>query len=96
MNFRVGAKARAELLEAAFWYDDQQPALGNEFLHEAEAVFSRLAANPLQFPVSYKNLRRALLKRFPYAVYFEVNSDEAITVLAVLHQRQDRAQLDER
>ena len=96
MNFRVGAKARAELLEAAFWYDDQQPALGNEFLYEAEAIFSRLAAYPLQFPISYKNLRRALLKRFPYAVYFELDSDKGITVIAVLHQRQDRTQLDER
>ena len=46
----------------------------------------------LDHPLGYKDLRagirRALTRRFPYAVYFSIEED-AIVILAVLHTARD-------
>lgn len=78
--------AESDLDEAARWYDDHQPGLGVSFFYAVDQVFERLQRNPLQFPLVYHDLRRALLHTFPYAVYFRV-AEENVQVLAVLHLR---------
>ena len=50
-----------------------------------EAAVERITANPGQFPAVYKNVRRALLRRFPYALLFVVEHEKEITVLACFH-----------
>ncbi len=66
------------------WYEDQQAGLGAYFLAELDLVFQRIEENPLQFPRLEGDVRRALLHRFPYGVYFITESQE-VKVLAVLH-----------
>jgi hypothetical protein len=44
-----------------------------------------MTANPPQFPVIYKSIRRALLRRFPYALLFVIEPDETLTVIACFH-----------
>jgi hypothetical protein len=50
---------------------------------------SAWAAPPQQFPVIYKNVRRALLRRFPYALMFVIEADETLTVIACFHGSRD-------
>lgn len=92
----VSVDARIDILEAAQWYEHQQPGLGAEFVHEIDAIFDRIDKAPLQFPVVYRELRRALVRRFPYAVYFESGTVGGALMIAILHQRRDRTVLDER
>mgnify|MGYP001574658795 CR=1 FL=1 len=66
------------------WYEDQQSGLGSRFLDELELVFGRIVDNPRQFPLVDGDVHRALLRHFPYGVYFLAESEE-IHVLAVLH-----------
>lgn len=47
------------------------------------------------YAVAYLELRRALAKRFPYAVYFKIH-EASVIVMAVLHQRRDQNILSER
>jgi hypothetical protein len=54
---------------------------------EAEVV--RINANPLQFPAVYRNIRRALLRSFPYALMFVVDPDNSVTVIACFHGSRD-------
>src|SRR2546428_14030588 len=77
--------AEADVREAASWYESKREGLGAEFTLELDALYERIAQNPQQFPLIEEGTRRALLRRFPYAVYFVIR-DDAPVIIAVLHQ----------
>ena len=88
--------ARAELIDAQEWYENEVPGLGRRFRAEVEAVIELASANPRQFPVIHKSIRRALLRRFPYAMMFVIEADESLTVIACFHGSRDPAHWRER
>jgi plasmid stabilization system protein ParE len=96
-QFKLVSDLRADLdIEAAFeWYEKEQAGLGIEFLDELRAAYARIVDGPFQYEELRSNIRRALLKRFPYAVFFSVE-DEAIVLLAVLHTARDPAEWQRR
>ena len=75
-------QAEAEALETRDWYEGRRPGLGAEFRAALEETVERIVDNPLQFRFVRGKTQRALLNRFPYAVYFRV-ADNDIVVLAV-------------
>jgi toxin ParE1/3/4 len=77
--------ARQELIDARDWYANESPGLGRRFLAAVDAAVERIIANPLQFPAVYRNIRRVLLRRFPYALMFVAESDGNVTVIACFH-----------
>ena len=84
MSGRVSFRpeAEAEALETRDWYEGRRPGLGAEFRAALEETIERMADNPMQFRFVRGETRRAILHRFPYAVYFRV-ADNEIVVLAV-------------
>jgi plasmid stabilization system protein ParE len=68
------------------WYLDIQLELSFRFRRETQAVLRRVGQNPFQFPLTNKLTRKALLRRFPYTIYFTFDGEEVL-VLAILHQR---------
>lgn len=80
-------EAEAEALEARRWYEERRPGLGDEFGAAVDTTVTRLVERPLAFPRVRGETRRAVLVRFPYALYFRV-TEENIVVLAV-HGRQN-------
>ena len=89
-------RARAELIDAQDWYENEAPGLGLHFRGAIDAVIERMSANPRQFPVVYKSIRRALLRRFPYALMFVMEAVETLTVIACFHGSRDPAHWRER
>jgi toxin ParE1/3/4 len=91
MNHRVilSPDGKDDIRTAIRWYANIDPELAFRFEAEAETIVLRLAQDPYLFPISYKSIRKALLKRFPYTVYFTFNVGK-ISVLAVVHQRRLR------
>jgi plasmid stabilization system protein ParE len=81
----VRPEARADIQEAALWYESRRAGLGGEFTLRFDALVERIAHIPLHFPEVGNGVRRALLQRFPYAIYFVVET--CPVVIAVLHQR---------
>ena len=77
-------EAVQDLAESARWYEEQRPGLGQEFLDQALATFAAIAERPLASSTVYGSLRRALLHRFPFGVFYFVDSDGAV-VVGVLH-----------
>jgi toxin ParE1/3/4 len=88
MNYRVILSPDAEenIRAVIRWYLDIQLELSFRFRAETHAVLHRLGQNPFQFPVTFKLIRKALLRRFPYTIYFTFDAEEVL-VLAILHQR---------
>ena len=89
-EYRLVAEPPADLdVEAAFdWYEKEQPGLGLEFLDELRAVYDQIVAGPQRYQELRSGIRRVLLRRFPYAVYFAIER-ESIVVVAVLHASRD-------
>lgn len=81
-------EAEREMAEAAAWYDAQAPGLGGEFLRNVRATLAVIERQPALFPVVHHVIRRATLRRFPYAVYYVIEPAPA-AVIGCLHMRQD-------
>jgi len=80
----VQPQSELDIAAAAVWYEDQQSGLGARFLDELSLVFQRIEQSPLEFPLLDSAVRRALLRRFPFGVYFLTDHSE-VKVLAVLN-----------
>ena len=59
-----------------------------EFMKSIDDALLRIVANPDQYPNVYRSLRRCVVRRFPFAIFYEVASDE-VEVIAVFHSRRD-------
>jgi plasmid stabilization system protein ParE len=88
MQIVVRPAAAADIDEAFLWYEGQRPGLGHEFLVAAQRLIDAVAQHPLRYPVIRRNTRRALLRRFPYALYFRVYG-EVVVVVACMHGRRN-------
>ena len=81
-------EAMAEMAEAAAWYAVHGLELDAAFLDEVSRVIGMIRASPHRYPVVEGDIRRAVLKRFPYAVLFRAREDEVV-VIACFHGRRD-------
>ncbi|HEX7406103.1 MAG TPA: type II toxin-antitoxin system RelE/ParE family toxin [Candidatus Binatia bacterium] len=96
-EYRLISEPRADLdVEAAFeWYEKERPGLGLEFLDELRAAYNRIVDNPFKYQHLRSGVRRALLRRFPYAVYFAIE-DDVVVVVAALDASRDPAEWQRR
>ena len=87
MSYVFHPEAAAEHLEAIAYYESRRPGLGARYLAEFERVVAEICRAPGRNPIEREpDVRRAQLRRFPFAVlYREVDSN--VEVLAVAHHR---------
>ena len=88
MDLIVRPAAAADVEEAFSWYEQQRPGLGKEFLDAVDAALREIAGHPLRQTVIFRDMRRLLLKRFPYAVFYRLYPS-AIVVVACMHGRRN-------
>ena len=81
-------EVREEVDEAYTWYESQQLGLGDEFLDCIDEMLDRICQMPESYPFVYRDVRRAVVRRFPYAVYYRIVSSRVI-VTAIFHGRRD-------
>jgi toxin ParE1/3/4 len=75
-----------DLIDAARYYQGQRPALGAEFLNEAEAAVEEIMRAPARWPGRIGGVRRFLLNRFPYVIRYRISdSGDTIQFLSLLH-----------
>ncbi|MBS9391374.1 MAG: recombinase [Anabaena sp. MDT14b] len=81
-------EVREELDEAYNWYQSQQTGLGDEFLDCVDNMLNRICQMPESYAVVYLDVRRTVVRRFPYAIYYRIVSSRVI-VTAIFHSRRD-------
>ena len=91
----IGKEAEKDIKEAFNWYETQRQALGMSFLSELESILAQIQENPQLYAFVHNTIRRALCKRFPFAVYF-IENQSGIHVLAVLQQRRNPSEWQNR
>lgn len=97
MRYSLGLRPRAlaEIEAARNRYE--LVGHGDTFLSEIESVFDAVQAMPLRFPIVHGTVHRALLRRYPFAVFFRIRPDTPdIIVLAVFPQRGNPARWPQR
>lgn len=75
MKVVLAPAAKAEMLEAAAFYEDCREGLGQEFVDAVELAFDQIALHPGMWRVLKGRFRRYLVQRFPYAVIYAIEDD---------------------
>jgi hypothetical protein len=74
----------SDALRGYDWYEDKSKGLGDDFLRLFYANANEIPRNPLLYPIVYKNFRRRLLRRFPYAIYLRIEN-QIVVVFGLFH-----------
>jgi plasmid stabilization system protein ParE len=80
----VAPETELDVTEAYVWYESRRVGLGEEFLSSLDACIESIRRQPMIYPMVHETYRRALIRRFPYAIFFE-HADTTVTVYAVFH-----------
>ncbi len=87
-------EAEAEFDAAADGYE-QQAGLGAEFVARVRDVLNQIGQMPELHAPAYQNVRRAVVRRFPYTIYYRVQADR-VEVIAVFHSHRDPSEWQKR
>jgi toxin ParE1/3/4 len=87
--------AEREFDESIAWYQREREGLGLEFQATIEDYFQRIAENPEWFPKVRREVRRAVVRRFPFVIHFLIETDR-IVIISVFHTRREPEQLKDR
>ena len=87
--------AQQEVADSFDWYESRERGLGGDFLEALDHCIRLIRLHPEMFPIAFKNHRRGLLTRFPFAVFYRVKSD-VLTIYAVFHCSKNPFQLTDR
>ena len=89
-RFIVRPRAERDIQSAYEWYESQRRGLGEEFLMAVHQKLAAIRDFPEAHPVLYRGIRRAVVSRFPYLIFYVVSSAR-VAVLAILHHARDPA-----
>jgi plasmid stabilization system protein ParE len=78
--------AEADISAIERWYQSKETSLAFAFKVELRVTLHFIAQYPYAFPEVRRGVRRALMKQFPYLLYFRLRNG-VVSVLAVLHER---------
>jgi plasmid stabilization system protein ParE len=84
----VAPDAELDIAEAYAWYEGRRLGLGEEFLSALDACIESFRRQPHMCCLVYQGYRRSLMRRFPYAVFYEYD-ETTITIFAVFHTSRD-------
>jgi plasmid stabilization system protein ParE len=84
----VRRQAKADIREAARWYESQRVGLGRAFVQQIDGLLDRVRLNPMQYKIVHREVRRAIPRRFPYGVFYRIDRAE-ILVFAVVDLHRD-------
>ena len=84
----VAPEAELDIAEAYVWYESRRIGLGEEFLSSVDACMQGICRQPGMCPVVHESYRRSLIRRFPYAVFYEYTG-MTVTVYSVFHTSRD-------
>ena len=88
LSLVIRRKARVDFDEAFDWYEQQRAGLGVEFAERVQVVFNSISAMPELHATVYRDVRKALVRPFPYSVIYRIRNNRVI-VLAVFHNKRD-------
>ena len=87
-TLRLLPEVEEDVIAGYKWYEEKASGLGEEFLRIFYACAGEIPRNPLLYLKVYREFRRRLIMRFPYAIYFRIEGNEVI-VFGFFHCARD-------
>jgi plasmid stabilization system protein ParE len=87
MKVRFLSEADVEFRESVRYYEDKAPGLGIAFIAEVDRVAAVVASQPSIGRLVDDELRKFVLRRFPYNVIYAVEGDEVVITAVAHHKR---------
>lgn len=87
-RLRITTAAKEDLDIIYDRYERQRSGLGAKFTQRFHVCVERILQSPEMHELVLGNYRRTMLRKFPYAVFYELVNDEVI-IHAVLHTARD-------
>jgi hypothetical protein len=84
----IRPEAEADLAENFNWYEERRAGLGFEFLDRVNLILKNIEENPRRYSLTYRNVRLALVGKFPYKVLYLIEGDQA-EVIGVVHVKRN-------
>ena len=85
-NVVILEEAEIDIDEAIIWYESAQIDLGNEFFLSIDESITFISSNPQCSQIIYKEIRRLVIRKFPYGIYYRVNLfNHEIEIIGVIH-----------
>ena len=88
MNFLFHLEAETEFAQAIEYYEEKEEGLGYDFAVEVYITIERIFAYSKAWPILEGEIRRSLVKRFPYGILY-AEEDKEIFIVAVMHLHRD-------
>ncbi len=81
-------EAEEDVDGAYAWYESRRSGLGEEFMSCVDACLQAIRRNPEMYACAHESYRRALVRRFPYSVFYEC-ADDIVIVYCIFHNAQN-------
>jgi plasmid stabilization system protein ParE len=84
----IAPEAQQDLEEAYSWYEERRPGLGEDFLGCVDVSIQIICRIPEIYSKVHEDYRRALIRRFPYVIFYEY-TNKMVIVYSIFHTSQD-------
>jgi len=95
VTYSFHPEAELEFLLAIDFYEDKEAGLGRDFALEIYSTVERILTYPDAWPVIEEDIRRSLVKRFPFGVLYS-KLEEEIVIVAIMHLNREPGYWKER
>jgi hypothetical protein len=85
LKIEISKYAQLEIEESKEYYNLQKNSLGDDFKYDVFMAFNNIVYSPSLYPNVTKNIKRCLLHRFPFSIFYTVKKD-SVLILSVAHQ----------
>ena len=87
--------AELDIKESVNFYKEKNQRTALEFIESLNIAFNLIMDNPKTFPIVKTNIRKYIMKKFPFCIYF-IDKNDKIYILAVFHTKRNPSIWEER
>lgn len=89
MKVRFSSGANADVRRILEYYKREAGSeIARDFYEELDATIERMKLWPRAFPFVRYELRRAVLKKFPFQIIYKIEQLDCLAIYAIRHHRQ--------
>ena len=94
-KIQITEEAETDILQAKDWYEQQQVGLGQSFVATVKEHINLLKNPAIEHKVVSQNIRRILVNRFPFIIYYTRDEDKLLVkIIALLHNRRQQLKFE--
>jgi toxin ParE1/3/4 len=83
-SIEISDEAEIDFDKSYEYYFEESPKVADAFFKRINISLEDIKQNPFTFPIAYKEVRKYLVRKFPFVIYYQIDNS-AIKVVAIFH-----------